>query len=77
MFHGAILMKWIAFLVLLCLPVAVIIWEVSTGNILGRSWQVKFRKSDQPTKYWLIISVQSALVAIFILAIVFAAVFRR
>jgi hypothetical protein len=47
-------------------PTASMIWQLRTGQVLGRDWKVWYRRETQPGKYWVVITLQAAMILLFI-----------
>ena len=57
---------------ILCFQLAILIWELASGTVLGKGWQVWVTKEENPRKFWVILGLQSLL---FLTAVVGVAVF--
>jgi len=53
---------WIAVFALL----AIILYQLFSGTLIGLRWEIWIKRKDQPRKYWTVLAIEDAIVLAFL-----------
>jgi hypothetical protein len=72
-----IIMKWIMFVLIPIFPLALVLWELASGKVLGRDWKVLYQRVDEPNKYWRFVGLQLILICALMSVSIYIIAFRK
>jgi hypothetical protein len=61
-------------LVLLAILIAHIVYQLRTGELLTRTWNVETTRDENPTQFWVVISIETGVISWFLVLFVLEAI---
>jgi hypothetical protein len=63
-------------LVLLAILIGHIIYQLRTGELLTRNWKVETTRDENPTQFWVVISIETVVIGWFLTLFVLEAIHK-